>query len=362
MEALWAPLPLPAEWLDTAWRRDTPAMEQLLAEERQRGVTVARLVLLAHGFLLAGESERGDDLILEADRLAPQLALVPDLWGLWPQAAAAGSAAKAAMGEEAQTCHRWAEAYRRRRHREGAAALARWREQIWAEVASSPAERWQRLLEADSLELLAVILSDENADPAELRMAMEPLLVQAIGEEVVERHPQQALLFWSGISRRCPSWDYARLKTADLCLASGQWQRSAAALAAATEEQRRNPWLHDIEARLAMAQGRPADALRCWETAIAAASGDGELVELLRQRRREAEWEVELTGGGTVMTGPSGDAELDRFAARLEEVAQRFGVLLPQGAATTRIGEAPSEPEGFAAFLDEASGRLALAG
>jgi len=345
---------LPPEWLTSCWTAQAGTLQQLLQRLLQSSPQELQpegpqqWLGLVLGLAAAGQPELADGLLLELDGGQPQLALVPDRWGLWP--------ATGVPGPLASVVQRWL-AWR---HGESAEAvpglLSLWRQQL---AALQEPEGWRWLVQPQALALLSLLLAPAGAGD-QLREELEPPMVQAVGEAVLERHPQEALLFWSGINQRCPSWDFARLKTADLCLASGQWPRSAAVLAAATEGQRLNPWLHDIGARLAMAQGRPADALRCWETAIAAASGDGELVELLRQRRREAEWEVELGGGATVLTGPSGDADLDRFAARLEEVAQRFGVVLSQKSEV--LDGEDLDPEGFRAFLDQASGRLALAG
>ena len=164
---------------------------------------------------------------------------------------------------------------------------------------------------------------------------------------------------WAPLSRRLPQWTYARLKTADLSLQLQQLNSCAEHLEAATAEQRQLPWLCDIEARLAMARQQPRQALRCWEEAIrlAGASGDEELAELFRQRRREAEWEAEWMADTPLFSGTSGDEALDRFAERLEAWVQRAGIRLS--------GAAPSckpDPKAFASFLDQASGRLALAG
>jgi hypothetical protein len=341
---------LPREWLMACWAAQPDPLQQLvqrLMAQVTREVVPEQWLGLALALATAGQPQLADDLVLELDARQPELGLVPDHWGLWPQADEPGPLAA--------VVRRWL-AWRHGEQVEAVPGLLKlWRQQLDGAELETP-DGWRRLLEPAAIAQLALLLAPAGA-AERLRAELEPPLVEAMGETVVERHPQEALQFWSGISQRCPSWDYARLKTADLCLQSGQWQRSAAALAAATAAQRRNPWLHDIEARLAMAQGKAAEALGCWDAAIAAASGDGELVELLRQRRRDAEWEVELVGVPQ-LSGPSGDVELDRFAARLEQLAQRFGVLLPQGGAAGGARDA----EGFAAFLDQASGRLALAG
>jgi tetratricopeptide (TPR) repeat protein len=333
---------LPLDWLHLAWTGQAEGLEALL-----RGQSVDRAVPGAVLLWLAGDAERCDSLLLALDGDHPDLGLIPDPWDLWEGTGQPGPLA-ALVATLISWRHGWPE--------DGSGpALELWRE--WRGAA--PPSEWRRLLTGEALALLAMLLTPAGADER-LRGELEPPLVEAMGEGVVASHPQDALLFWAGISRRCPSWDYARLKTADLSLQLGQHQRSAAVLAEATEAQRQNPWLHDIEARLAMAQGRLAAALRCWDRAISAASGQAELVELLRQRRREVEWEAELAGGEEA-SGPSGDRQLDRFAARLEELAQRYGVDLDQGRAGPGVGDGDAV-ETFAAFLDVASGRLALAG
>lgn len=350
---------LPNDWLQQAWTGEHGALERVLQQQLQAldgAQPPEQAVALVLLLWCSGAADLGDTLLLELDDRWPAWGLVPDHWGLWPGAAEPGPL-QAALKAVLRAALDW-------RHGPNNAvgdqpALSLWRE--WATAADpaaapfDPEAAWRRLLEPAALVRLLLLLAPEGAADR-LRGELEPQLVEAVGERVVEQHPQEALRFWSGISQRCPSWDYARLKTADLSLQSGQLQRCAVALAAATAEQRSNPWLHDIQARLAMAQGQPAEALRCWEAAMAAATGDGELVELLRQRRREAEWEVELSGGMPVAAG-SGEADLERFAQRLDALAQRFQVVLPLPPAG-----AEANPEAFAAFLDQAGGRLALAG
>lgn len=345
---------LPAEWLQPAWAGERGALERSQQQQleamagAQPPEKAVKLVLL---LWCSGAEDLGDSLLLELDGRWPERSLVSDRWGLWPGAAEPGPQ-QAKLNALLEAALHW-------RHAPNAevdgSALALWREWVDAAPSTDSAAEWRRLLEPGALVRLLLLLAPAGAADR-LRGELEPQLIEAVGERVVEQHPQEALLFWSGISQRCPSWDYARLKTADLCLQSGQLQRCGAALAAATAEQRSNPWLHDIQARLAMAQGQLAEALRCWEAAMAAATGDGELVELLRQRRREAEWVVELGGGAPVVAG-GGEAELERFAQRLEELAQRFQVVLPP-----RQAGADADPEAFAAFLNQAEGRLALAG
>jgi tetratricopeptide (TPR) repeat protein len=332
----------PLEWLHLAWTGQAEELEALL-----RGQSVDRAVPGAVLLWLAGDADRCDSLLLALDGDHPDLGLIPDPWGLREGRGEPGLLT-ALVSTLISWRHGWPE--------DGSGlALELWQE--W--MGAAPPSEWRRLLTGEALVLLAMLLTPAGAEER-LRGALEPPLVEAVGEAVVASHPQDAMLFWAGISRRCPGWDYARLKTADLSLQLGQLQRSAAALAEATEAQSLNPWLHDIAARLALAEGRPAAALGCWDRAISAASGDAELVELLRQRRRQAEWEVELAGPEHDQ-GPTGEDQLDRFAVRLEELAQRYGVDLHRGGAGPVVGDGEAV-EAFASFLDGASGRLALAG
>ena len=107
-----------------------------------------------------------------------------------------------------------------------------------------------------------------------------------------------------------------------------------------------------------MARQQAREALRCWEEAIrlAGASGDEDLAELFRQRQREAEWDAELMSETRSLQGANGDEVLDHFAERLEAWAERAGVVLSHQSASSE-----PDPEAFTAFLDRASGRLALA-
>ena len=192
----------------------------------------------------------------------------------------------------------------------------------------------------------------------ELGAPLEPALQQLVGEEQVAADPEAALLFWEPISRRCPTWAYARLKAADLCLQDGQFQPCGVHLQGADPTQRQSPWLQDIEARLAMAQQQPQAALRCWDEAIrlAGAAEDAELAELFRQRRREAEW-AEWMAEPVQLSGSSGDAALDAFASKLEAWADRAGVHL----GVVRLdGAFDQDPETWAQTIDKAHGRLAL--
>ena len=274
MPLLPIPPELPPAWIRAAWLADGEAIKRLIAAEA--GCAADQALRLAHLCLLAGTPERGDDLLLAADQRSPQLALVPDRWGLWPLEAG-GAIPLSEADRLAQTL---AASYLLWRHASLEEALETWLDQIWKPLQPEPSEQWGQLLEPGALALLALVLGRPAAGER-LRAELEPLLVKTMGEEVVASAPEEALLFWSGVCQRCPSWDYARLKAADLSLQVERYAACGAYLEAATPEQRRNPWLHDIEARLAMADGRKAQALSSWDQAMQCASGDADLVELL---------------------------------------------------------------------------------
>ncbi len=321
------------------------AFTEQLAAARLQGWEAQGALEQAHGALQLGLIEQADALVLEADALVPGWGVVPDRWGLWPV-------------ESAQPLDPSSDATRRcllqlvddyllLRH---LPALELWRSWL-----AAVQERWQRAAEPRQLSVMGLLLGRLEQLGAPLEPAMEKL----VGEEQVAADPSAALAVWALLSRRLPQWTYARLKAADLSLQLQQLNSCSEHLEAATAEQRQLPWLWDIKARLAMARQQPRQALRCWEEAIqlAGAGGDEELAELFRQRRREAEWDAEWMADTPVLSGASGDEALDRYAERLESWAQRAGVVLSGHAVS-----GDPDPEAFAAFLDQASGRLALAG
>jgi len=340
------PLPeLPPPLAQLVQGAEQAAFEQQLQEARQSSHWGAFEALLqAHAALQLGLTEQADDLVLDADGLEPGWGLVPDRWGLWlPQ-----TSDSTGDLELRRRCQCLADDYLLLRH---LPALELWRSWL-----AAVQERWQAAAEPKQLGLMALLLGRLD----QLKAGFEPAMEQLIGEVQVAADPAAALTIWCQCSRRRPGWTYARLKAADLSLQRQQLQACAEHLAAATAEQRQLPWLLDIEARLAMARQQPREALHSWEEAIrlAGASGDDELAELFRQRRREAEWDAEWMAEPQLLQGVSGDAGLDRLAEQLEALARRAGVDL---AGCVRSTQAP-DPDAFASFLDQASGRLALAG
>jgi hypothetical protein len=344
------PLPtLPRALAQAVAMGSSSAFEQQLAAARALPGWDAKAALEhAHGALQLGLVEQADALVVEADALAPGWGVVPDRWGLWPVDPLQALAALEARSAEARRhCLQLVDDYLLLRH---LPALELWRSWL-----AAVKEQWQRAAEPQQLALMGLLLGRVE----QLSAPLEPAIEQLVGEEQVAADPAAALAVWGPLCRRIPNWTYARLKAADLSLQLQQLNNCGEHLAEATAEQRQLPWLRDIEARLAMARQQPREALRGWNEAIrlAGASGDEELAELFRQRRREAEWDAEWMAETQPLQGASGDAALDRFAERLEAWAQRVGVALARQGAS---GE--PDPETFAAFLDQASGRLALAG
>ena len=343
------PLPtLPPGLAQAVAQGSRSGLDQQIAQTRKEGWGAQAALEAAHAALQLGLLEQADALVVEADELAPGWGLVPDRWGLWPpDPLEALSALEASTAPQRQHCLQLVDDYLLLRHLPAV--------EIWRSWLAPVQERWERAAEQQQLGLMGLLLGRTEQLPAPL----EPALQQLVGEEQVTADPSAALAVWAPLSRRRPEWTYARLKAADLSLQLQQLKDCAGHLEAASTEQLQQPWLQDIKARLAMARQEPREALRSWEEAIrlAGSCGDENLAELFRQRRREAEWDAEWMSETPLLKGASGDEALDRFAERLEAWAERAGVVLSHQAANNE-----PDPEAFAAFLDQASGRLALAG
>lgn len=343
-ELLNLPLPsLPAPWAEAVASGKVAAFEPLVDQAHLQADWGPLAALhLAHAALQLGLSERGDDLVLEADRLEPSWGLVPDRWGLWPTA-------NQTSGDDSPSrtpCLQLVADYLLLRHLPAG--------ELWKAWMDCVKDQWQKAAEPQQLGLMGLLLGLREQLPEPLEHAVAKL----VGEEQLAADPGAALVIWQQLCRRIPEWSYARLKAADLCLQRQQLHDCQEHLNDATEEHRQSPWLWDIDARLAMALEKPQEALRCWGEAIrlACETSDGELAELFRQRRREAEWDVAMLQPA-FGDGASGDEALDLFSERLVAWASQAGIALPQ-----RMAGGEADPEAFAAFLDQASGRLALAG
>ncbi|MEB3276131.1 MAG: hypothetical protein VKM92_04100 [Cyanobacteriota bacterium] len=286
-----------AESLDPAWitaalarRRDV--LERIRDEQVASGRWGAASALqLAHLWLVAGLPGRGDDLVLEAHQLAPQAALIPDWWGLWPQPAEQSAQQLA----QAAPLRQLAAGYVQLRHLPPLDAWRAWLRQVQAE---------RRCIDEPALRLLlGLVVHGRRALPGPL----EPALEQLVGEELVAAEPALAWRFFDPLCERLPEWGYGRLKAADLSLQRGELQRCRQHLQAATDAQWQLAWLHDIAARLALAEGTVQPALAAWARAIErtqapaqpgeSAAGpqtreqleqQAQVVEIFRQRAREA--------------------------------------------------------------------------
>lgn len=352
---------------------------------------------LAVALRLAGDPKAADALILEADRLEPSLALLPDPWGLWPAPAASGDKAPEAMAArnllQQLQAWRWLEV----------GAL----EQSWIERARSS---WQQGLDDEALDQLALLLHRSPAGGE----AFQQQLIQLVGDAEMAAHPRAAAAFWGLLADFLPEWDYAVLKAADLAMQRGQLERCAAWLHQPAAALAANPWCHDLSARLALADVRIGDALRHWDKAIALCSqANGsdhqELIEIFRQRRREArrgpavlhvrnllerghtaqarelllqlveqdpQWQplrallaqTERTAGSAEAesAGPTNPAEpeaqLSHFRAFLERIASQRELPLHAlaSAPASSLDAQQQVLDAFAASLADAEGRLAL--
>ncbi|MCP9839615.1 hypothetical protein KBY93_03070 [Synechococcus sp. J7-Johnson] len=314
---------------------------------------------LAVALRLAGDPQAADALILEADRLEPTLALLPDPWGLWPAPTATGEEAP-----EARLARGLVQQLRGWRWLEASAL-----EQSWIERARST---WQQGLDDEALDQLALLLHRSQAGGE----AFQQLLIQLVGDAEMAAHPGAAAAFWGLVADARPEWDYAVLKAADLALQRGQLQRCAAWLHQPTGALAANPWCHDLSARLALADGRIGDALRHWGEAIARCSQDHgwdqpELIEIFRQRRREARRGTAVLHARSLLDrGHTAQArELLLQLVEQDPQWQPLRALLAQterpSAAAESAGSAnPTEPEArlshFQAFLERIAAQRKL--
>jgi tetratricopeptide (TPR) repeat protein len=390
-------------WAPLALARRKAELEQLVATQRASdGWEPCQALRLAHLWLVAGVPGRGDDLVLEAAELAPAAGLIPDWWGLWP------SDAQPSADPQAEEL---VASYLQLRHLPPPVAWQVWRQS--AEAGREP-------LDGPPMQLLLGLVIQGREWIAE---PLEPVLVQVAGEELVTAEPALAWRFYDPLSERLPEWDYALLKAADLSLQRGELERCGGHLARGLERHASNPWLHDIAARLALAQGAVEPALAAWQRAIGCCDGGaegssangnsangngGEMVELFRQRAREArrgpgvlqarsllnrgdtaaaialleqllaqdpQWQplrslldqarpaaaaASGAAAGTASVAPASGSDLERLESRLEMLAQRAGLAWPAAMASADASSADAER--WAAQVQQALGRLALLG
>ena len=369
---------MPETWVTAALARQRTTLKALLQTERDGGSWQAKTALQgALLWLAAGEAGRGDDLVLEAADLAPDAAIVPDWWGLWPQQK---------QDDQLAELETMAGLYVQLRHWPPLECWRVWLQQVQAD---------RKQLDAPAMRLLlGVVIHGRQVLPA----ALEPALEQLAGEDLITSEPALAWRLLDALSERLPAWGYGRLKAADLSLQRGDLERCRFHLARAHEEHWQLAWLHDIAARLALAHGDVEPALDHWQEAIVRCEGDGAaaVIEIFRQRAREARRGPGVLQARSLLnrgeqaaaiallerllqqdpqwqplrslleqarparnSAPVRSGELDRFEAHLHRMTERAGLPWPpaqQGHRTT------GDAAGFGHFLQQALGRLALLG
>ena len=401
----------PQPWITAALAGSRQGLEEIVARERAGGQWDGALALrCAHLWLAAGWPALGDDLVLEASELAPGAGLIPDWWGLWPEApeeganANANPEAAATPGAEAllvQT-RELGQSYLLWRH---LPPLESWK--IWLQAMQGD---HSRIDEPAMRLLLGLVIAGRKWLPGPL----EPPLEKLLGEDLSALDPALAWRFFDPLCERLPEWNFARLKAADLSLQRGELGRCRQHLDGANDDQWQLAWLHDIAARRALAEGDVEGALAGWQRAIERCQiGDGgqesqaEVGEIFRQRAREArrgpgvlqarsllnrgepqaaisllerlldqdpQWQplrslleqARQNGGGAGTTaitpsGPvgAGSNDLERLEARLEQLADRAGLPWPPSLAA----DGPQrDAAAFEQFLQTALGRVALLG
>jgi len=250
-----------------------------LAQEACRDAAAA--LELAAAWLLAGDPRRADLAFLEADQLAPSLALVPDPWGLWPPAAVPAAGLDPAEQERLLAL---AERYRSWRQPDAQA--------LWQQLLPQLQADWRRALEPPLVDQL-LILGRASALPGAppLQPPLEDALVGLVSDAEIAAEPAASNRFWQLLARIRPHWGLARIRAADLALSRGELEASGRWLADPPAEALANPWFHDVAARQAVARSDVAAALDAWAEAIRVAQADesaASLVEIFAQRCREA--------------------------------------------------------------------------
>lgn len=317
----------------------------------------------ALAWLLAGDPTRADDLVLEADRLEPSFALIPDPWGLWP-------APPLTAGREAEASQA----------RDRLRQLLSWRQatpqRLWGFVWPQLQADWVAALTpercADALLLLGH--ASGTAGPNALDPPLEVSLNQLVDDAAIAAHPAAACRFWQLVALIRPSWDLARIRAADLSLARGDLEACARFLAEPPAEALSNPWLHDVTARLALEQGAVATALDAWSEAIRCAESVeatrdlGEVFERRRLDARRGPAVLEVRRLASLGEQLAARLLLDRLLGEDPDWPPLLTLAGEQAATPATIAAAPSDKpppsgsESFAQLLDRAAARLRALG
>ena len=243
------------------------------------GWSASSALQLALAWLLAGDPRQADLSLLEAHQLDPSLALVPDVWGLWP-----APAPPVATDPDRDQALALAQHFRAWRHPDAQA--------LWSQLLPQLQANWRAALEPPLGDTL-LILGRASAEPgaAPLDPPLEPQLAPLVAEAEIAAEPAAASRFWQLIATIRPQWDLARIRAADLALARGELEASVRWLADPPSEALTNPWFHDVAARQAVVRGDLIAALEAWAEAIRLVGADvssAALEEIFEQRRREA--------------------------------------------------------------------------
>lgn len=329
-------------------------LAQQAAERRTSpGWTATTALELACAWLLAGDPAQADLAYVEADLLDPALALVPDLWGLWPAPPAQASSEREAALALAKRFRSW-------RHPDPQA--------LWHALLPQLKADWHQALEAELGDPL-LILGRATGSPAAppLDPPLEPELAQLVADAEIAAEPAASNRYWQLVATMRPHWDLARIRAADLALARGELGLSGRWLSDPPPAALANPWFHDVAARHAAARGAVDTALDAWAEAINAATALGDqagVVEIFEQRRREAR-----RGPGVLQVRSLANrGETAAAQALLERLLaddpqwQPLRSLREQLQASRTPAPQPQSPEGFQQLLEHASSSLAQLG
>lgn len=316
---------------------------------------------LACAWLLAGDLRQADLAYLEADQLDLSLALVPDVWGLWP------TPESPAPSPQRQQAIELAERWRGMRNPAVQALWQQLRPQLLAD--------WRLALEPEGRDPL-LILGRITAQPgaAPLDPPLESELAQLVGDAEIAAEPAASCRYWQLLAEIRPAWGLARIRAADLALGRGELETSGRWLIDPPAEALLNPWFHDVVARHAVASGQVSAGLDAWGEAISAGQVQGEtgLVDIFEQRRREAR-----RGPGVLQVrslANRGDTDaarqlLQRLLAEdsqwqpLRSLQEQLNqATAPSQSPAPAVAPAPAELEAFTLLLNRASSRLEALG
>ena len=316
---------------------------------------------LACAWLLAGDLRQADLAYLEADQLDLSLALVPDVWGLWP---APDSPAPSPQRQQAlELAERW-------RSMRNTTAQA-----LWQQLRPRLLADWRLALEPEGRDPL-LILGRITAQPgaAPLDPPLESELVKLVGDAEIAAEPAASCRYWQLLAEIRPAWGLARIRAADLALGRGELETSGRWLIDPPAEALLNPWFHDVVARHAVASGQVSAGLDAWGEAISAGQAKGEpgLVDIFEQRRREARRGPGVLQVRSLANHGDTDAARQLLQRLLAEDSQwqplrSLQEQLDQSAAPAPYqapapAAAPAELEAFTLLLNRASSRLQALG